>query len=235
MKPWLWAAVLVALATLIGMACGGGGGDGGTEPTPDRPTLEAMLRDISLKTEDLPSGFGEPDESFTDNEQVATNDPEGPTKALARLEGWGRLLGQDATFLVTDPVGTFQKGGTALIVSSVSIFADEQGAIEAMQWGRDQLADPAKAATLIPNVSDLEGGPISFPTIGDETVASEFTGKTQPAGVQIKINFVADIVVIRQGKGVAYVAVGAIGGAKPGPEVEQLIRILDERLAKAVG
>ena len=234
MKAWLWAAVLVALATVIGMACGGGGGDGGTEPTPDRPTLEAMLRDISLKTEDLPSGFGEPDESFTDNEQVATDDPEGPTKALERLEGWGRLLGQDATFLVTDPVGTFQKGGTALIVSSVSIFADEQGAIEAMQWGRDQLADPAKAATLIPNVSDLEGGPISFPTIGDETVASEFTGKTQPEGVQIKINFVADIVVIRQGKGVAYVAVGAIGGAKPGPEVEQLIRMLDERMARVL-
>jgi hypothetical protein len=189
-----------------------------------------MLTEISLKTEDLPSGFGEPEESFTDNEQVAENDPEGPTKALERLEGWGRLLGHDATFLVTDPVGTFTKGGTALIVSSVSIFADEQGAVEAMQWGRDLLSNPGDAASLIPNVSDLEGGPISFATIGDETVAAEFTGKTQPEGVQIKIEFTADIVVVRNGKGVAYIAVGAIGGAKPGPEVDELIGILNDRL-----
>jgi len=235
MRAWLWAGVLIVLAAAVGMACGGGGGgDGKAEPTPDRPTLEAWLTEIQLKTEDLPSGFGDPDESFVDNEQAATNDPEGPTKALKRLESWGRLLGDDATFLVTDPLGTFQKGGTALILSSVSIFADEQGAIEAMQWGRDLLANPAEAATLIPNVSDLKGGPISYPTVGDETVASEFTGKTQPAGVQIKIDFTADIVAIRNGKGVAYIAVGAIGGAKPGPEVEQLIRILDERLGRVL-
>ena len=231
MRAWLWAAVLIVLAAVIGMGCGGGGGGGGdAEPTPDRPTLEAWLRDISLKTEDLPSGFGAPEEAFTDNEEAAVNDPEGPTKALERLEGWGRLLGHDATFLVTDPLGTFQKGGTALIVSSVSIFADEQGAVDALQWGRDLLSNPADAATFIPNVSDLEGGPISFPTIGDETVASEFTGKTQPEGVQIKIEFTADIVVVRNGKGVAYIAVGAIGGAKPGPEVDELIGILNDRL-----
>ena len=237
MRAWLWALVLIVLAAAVGVACGGGGGgdgDGEAEPTPDRPTLEAMLTEISLKTEDLPSGFGEPDESFTDNEQVAENDPEGPTAGLERVEGWGRLLGHDANFLVTDPVGTFTKGGTALIVCSISIFADEQGAMEAMQWGRDLLSNPADAATLIPNVSDLEGGPISFATVGDETVAAEFTGKTQPEGVQIKIEFTADIVVVRNGKGVAYIAVGAIGGAKPGPEVDQLIGILDERLASVL-
>jgi hypothetical protein len=104
-----------------------------------------------------------------------------------------------------------------------------------MQWGRDLLADPAKAATIIPNVSDLEGGPISFPAVGDETLASEFTGTTQPEGVPIKIAFTADVVVVRNGKGVAYIVVGAIGGAKPGPEVEQLIRLLDQRLASVLG
>ena len=51
------------------------------------------------------------------------------------LEGWGRLLGHDANFLVTDPVGTFTKGGTALVVCSISIFADEQGAMEAHAMG----------------------------------------------------------------------------------------------------
>jgi hypothetical protein len=215
------------------VACGGGGGgdgDGEAEPTPDRPTLEAMLTEISLKTEDLPSGFGEPTQSFTDNEQAAERDPEGPTKGLERLEGWGRLLGHDASFLVKDTVGTFTKGGTALVVSSISIFADEQGAILAMQWGRDLLSDPADAETLIPNVSEFEGGPISHSTIGDETVAAEFTGTTQPEGIQIKIEFTADIVVVRNGKAVVYIAVGAIGGAKPGPEVDKLIGVLNDRL-----
>jgi hypothetical protein len=234
MRAWLWALVLIVLAAAAGMACGGGGGDGEATPTPDRPTLEAWLTEIQLKTEDLPDGFGDPDESFTENQQAAENDPEGPTKGLERLESWGRLLGYDATFLVKDTMGTFTKGGTALVVSSISIFADEQGAIQAMQWGRDLLADPADAETLIPNVSGLEGGPISFASVGDETVAAEFTGTTQPEGVPIKIEFTADIVVIREGKGVAYIAVGAIGGAKPGPEVEQLIRILDERMARVL-
>jgi hypothetical protein len=234
MRAWLWALALVAVVAVAGMACGGGGGDGEAAPTPDRPTLEAWLTGIQLKTEDLPSGFGDPDRSFTENQQAAERDPEGPTKGLERLESWGRLLGHDATFLVNDTMGTFTKGGTALIVSSISVFADEQGAIQAMQWGRDLLSNPADAETLIPNVSELEGGPISFASVGDETVAAEFTGKTQPSGVQIKIEFTADIVVIRNGKGVAYIAVGAIGGAKPGPEVEQLIRILNDRMGSVL-
>jgi len=234
MRAWLWALALIVLAAVAGMACGGGG-DGEATPTPDRPTLEAWLTEIQLKTEDLPSGFGDPDQSFTENQQAAENDPQGPTKGLERLESWGRLLGHDASFLVKDTMGTFTNGGTALVISSISIFADEQGAIQAMQWGRDLLSNPADAETLIPSVSDLEGGPISFASVGDETVAAEFTGQTQPEGVPVKIEFTADIVVIREGKGVAYIAVGAIGGAKPGPEVEQLIRILDERMARVLG
>lgn len=234
MRVWLWASALLVLVAVAGVACGGGGGDGGATPTPDRPTLEAWLTDISLKTEDLPSGFGEPEARFTDNEEAAQSDPAGPSAGVKRLDDWGRLLGLDSTALVTDTMGTFTKGGTALVVSSISIFADEQGAIQAMQWGRDLLADPADAETLIPNVSGLEGGPISFASVGDETVAAEFTGTTQPEGVPIKIEFTADIVVIRNGKGVAYIAVGAIGGAKPGPEVEQLIRILNDRMGSVL-
>jgi hypothetical protein len=229
--------VLVVLAAAIGVACGGGGdgnGDGEAEPTPDRPTLEAWLTEIQLKTADLPDGFGDPTQDFTENAETAENDPEGPTKGLERVEAWRRLLGHDATFLITDTVGTFTRGGTALVVSSISIFADEEGAKQAMQWGRDLLANPADASALIPNVNGLEGGPMSYPTVGDETVAAEFTGTTQPEGVPIKIEFTADIVVVRNGKAVAYIAVGAIGGAKPGPEVDDLIGILNDRLETVI-
>ena len=231
MRAWLWALALIVLAAVAGMACGGGG-DGEATPTPDRPTLEAQLREISLKAEDLPSGFGAPEEVFSDNEEAAANDPEGPTQGLERMNGWRRLLGVDVTFMATDLFGAFQGGGDALIRGSVHIFADEQGATEALQWGRDLLSNPDDAASLIPGVSELEGGPISFPTIGDETVASEFTGTFRAEDFQINVPFTAHIVAIRHGRGVAYVAVAAIGGAKPGPEVEGLVRILDERLGQ---
>jgi len=235
MRAWLWAGALIVVAAAAGVACGGGGGgDGEAEPTPDRPTLEAMLTEISLKTEDLPSGFGAPEEIFSDNEEAAANDPEGPTEGVERLNGWRRLLGLDATFMATDLFGAFQSGGNAMIRASVSIFVDEQGATEALQWGRDLLSNPADAATLIPGVSELDGGPISFPTIGDETVAAEYAGIFRAEDFQIDVPFTAHIVAIRHGRGVANVAVAAIGGAKPGPEVEELIRILDERLGQTL-
>jgi len=235
MRAWLWVGVLIVLATAVGVACGGGGGgDGEAEPTPDRPTLEAMLTEISLKVEDLPPGFGEPEEAFSDNEEAAGIDPEGPTQGLERLNGWHRLLGMDATFMASDLFGAFQSGGNALIRTSVSIFADEQGATEALQWGRDLLSKPDGAATLIPGVSELDGGAISFPTVGDETVASEFTGIFRAEDFQIDVPFTARIVAIRHGRGEAHLAVAAIGGAKPGAEVEELIRILDERLGQAL-
>ena len=234
MRAWFWALVLVALAAAAGAACGGGGGDGEATPTPDRPTLEAQLREISLKVEDLPSGFGEPEEAFSDNEEAAVIDPEGPTQGLERLNRWRRLLGHDATFMATDLFGAFQSGGDALIRASVSIFADEQGATEALQWGRELLSNPDDAATLIPGVSELEGGPISFPTIGDETVASEFTGIFKAEDFQINVPFTAHVVVVRHGRGVAILTVAAIGGAEPGPEVEELVRILDERLGQSL-
>jgi hypothetical protein len=230
MRAWFWMGVLVVLAAAIGVACGGGGdgnGDGEAEPTPDRPTLEAWLTEIQLKTETCLHGFGDPHPGFTESRRPKTTG-RAPPKVLSVWRA--SAAGTRPSFLVTDPTGTFTRGGTALVVSSISIFADEEGAKQAMQWGRDLLANPADAATLIPNVSELEGGPISFASVGDETVAAEFTGKTQPEGVPVKIEFTADIVVVRNGKAVVYIAVGAIGGAKPGPEVDELIGILNDRL-----
>ena len=233
MRSWLWAAVLIVLAMAVGTACGGGG-DGGAEATPDRPTLEAMLRNVTLKVEDLPGNFNLSQETFSDNEQAAVLDPEGPTKGKERLDGWQRLLGYEVRFMVTDPVGAFQSGGIATITSNISIFADEQGATEALQWGRELLSDPSQAASFIPGVSQMQGGPISFPTIGDETIASDFTGMFRAEEFQITVPFKARVVVIRHGRGEAHITVAAIGGAEPGPEAEQLARLVDERLGQAL-
>jgi hypothetical protein len=237
MRAWFWTAVLVVLTAAVGVACGGGGGGDKAAPTPtpiDRATLETMLHSIAFKLEDLPAGFTVTSEVITNNEEAAATDPEGPTKAKERLDGWHRLLGQNSMYTFNDQYGAFVNGGLATIQANINIFGDEQGAADSIQWGRELFDDPARAATLTPGVSQMQGGPMSFPNVGDETIAAEFTGLFRAEEYNIDVPFTAHIVTVRQGKGVAYIVVSAIGGAKPGPEVEQMIRLLDERLAQTV-
>ena len=75
-----------------------------------------------------------------------------------------------------------------------------------------------------------------FATIGDETLAASFIGTLRPqdAEFDVDVDFVAHLVAIRRGRATAHILVAAIGGATPGPEVEDIIRTLDERLAQAL-
>jgi hypothetical protein len=241
MRTWLIAVALalVAVPLVVGVGCGGGDEEGPSATTVpvDRPTLEATLSSMTLTLDDLPSGFvlEEPGEVFTDNEEAAETDPEGKQAALARLDGWGRLLGYDATYMTNDPLGTFMSGGTALVTVSLSIFQTSEGAAAGMEWGREVAADPSSSG-LFPGVISIEGEPMSSPSIGDETLAARFTGTLRPEGVEfeVDVDFVAHLVAIRRGRATAHIIVAAIGGATPGQEVEDIIRILDERLAQAL-
>jgi len=240
MRTWLIALALavVAVPAVVGVGCGGGGEEGpsATSVPVDRPTLEAMLRSVAPTLDDLPSGFVLQEEAFTDNEEAAETDPEGKQAALARLDGWGRLLGYDATHMTNDPLGTFISGGTASVSVSLNIFQTSEGAAAGMEWGREVAADPGQSVALIPGVIALETEPMSFPSIGDETLAARFTGTLRPEGVEfeVDVDFVAHLVAIRRGRATAHIIVGAIGGATPGQEVEDIIRTLDERLSQAL-
>ncbi len=243
MRTWLIAVALalVAVPLVVGVGCGGGGDEEGPSATTvpvDRPTLEATLSSMTLTLDDLPSGFvlEEPGEVFTDNEEAAETDPEGKQAALARLDGWGRLLGYDATYMTNDPLGTFISGGTALVSVSLNIFQTSEGAVAGMEWGREVAADPGQSIALFPGVISIEGEPMSFPSIGDETLAASFTGTLRPEDVEfeVDVDFVAHLVAIRRDRATAHIIVAAIGGATPGQEVEDIIRILDERLAQAL-
>ncbi len=243
MRTWLIAVALalVAVPLVVGVGCGGGGDEEGPSATTvpvDRPTLEATLSSMTLTLDDLPSGFvlEEPGEVFTDNEESAETDPEGKQAALARLDGWGRLLGYDATYMTNDPLGVFIEGGTALVSVSLNIFQTSEGAVAMGEWGREVAADPSQSIALFPGVISIEGEPMSFPSIGDETLAARFTGTLRPEDVEfeVDVDFVAHLVAIRRDRATAHIIVAAIGGATPGQEVEDIIRILDERLAQAL-
>jgi len=240
MRTWLIALALavIAVPAVVGVGCGGDGEEGpsATSVPVDRPTLEAMLRSVALTLDDLPSGFVLQEEAFTDNEEAAETDPEGKQAALARLDGWGRLLGYDATYMTNDPLGTFISGGTASVSVSLSIFQTSEGAVAGMEWGREVAANPSQSVALFPGVISIEGEPMSFASIGDETLAARFTGTLRPEGVEfeVDVDFIAHLVAIRRGRATAHIIVGAIGGATPGQEVEDIIRTLDERLAQAL-
>jgi hypothetical protein len=240
MRTWFIAVALAfaAAPSVLGVGCGGGGEEGAsaTAVPVDRPTLEAMLRSVALTLEDLPAGFVLQEEAFTDNEEAAETDPLGKQAAVARLDEWGRLLGYEATYMTNDPLGTFIKGGTAMVTVSLNIFRTSEGAAAGMEWGRAIAADPSQSIALFPGVISIEGEPMSFPSIGDETLAARFTGTLRPQdmAVNVDVDFVAHMVAIRRGRATAHIVVGAIGGATPGQEVEDIIRTLDERLAQAL-
>jgi hypothetical protein len=241
MRTWLIAAALafIAVTPVVGVGCGGGGDEEGpsatTVPT-DRPTLEATLKTIAPTAEDLPAGFVLQEEAFTDNEEAAETDAEGKQAALARFNEWGRLLGYDATYMTNDPLGTFISGGTALVTVSLNIFQTSEGAAAGMEWGREVATDPSRLPSLIPGVISIEAESMSSPTIGDETLAARFTGTIRPEGVELEVDvdFIAHLVAIRRDRATAHIIVGAIGGATPGQEVEDIIRTLDQRLAQTL-
>jgi hypothetical protein len=226
---------LVVIPTVVGVGCGGGGGEESSAVPTDRPTLEATLRTVAPTLADLPSGFVLQEEKFTDNEEAAEADAEGAQAALARFDSWGRLLGYDATYMTNDPLGTFMKGGDAMITVSLNIFETPEGAAAGMEWGREVAADPSSSG-LFPGVISIEGESMSFPDIGDETLAATFAGTLRPEDMEfeVDVDFVAHLVAIRRDRATAHIVVGAIGGATPGQEVEDIIRTLDQRLAQAL-
>lgn len=238
MRTWLVAVALafVAISPVVGVGCGGDGDEGpsATATPMDRPALEALLKGATVTITDLPPGFALQSEAFSDNEEAAESDPEGRQAALARFSEWGRLLGYEASYMTNDPLGAYLEGGTALITVNLNIFQTSEGAAAGIEWGRELVADPGQASTLIPGVIALETDPLSFPSMGDETLAARFTGTLRPQDVGFDVDFVAHLVAIRRGRATAHVLVGAIGGATPGQELEDIIRTLDERLAEAV-
>jgi hypothetical protein len=145
-------------------------------------------------------------------------------------------LGYDARYMTNDPLGTFVNGGTASVNVSLSIFETSEGAAAGMEWGRQVAANPSQSIALFPGVTSIEGEPMDFPTIGDETLAASFTGTLRPEDTEfdVDVDFIAHLVAIREGRGTAYIIVGAIGGATPGQEVEDMIRTLDQRLVQAL-
>jgi hypothetical protein len=234
MKIRLIAALIGLMALMAGAGAACGGGDGDAEMS--REEMEALLTEMAVTIDDLPSGLDLQEEGFGDNEDTAQIDPAGPTAGLAALESHGRLLGYSASYLTNDPVGMFMSGGTALITFSVNLYEDADGATAGLSYFSGLAADPVPGTGLVEDVTEIEGQPLSFTSVADESAAYEYEGTLRPAGVEMEIDvaFVANMILFRRDNVVGTVMVAAIGGATPGEEVEDVVTTLDGNIAAAL-
>jgi hypothetical protein len=211
-----------------------------TLPAETRAELEALLRSMCLKLEDLPSGFTLQEERFTTNEEAARDYLDGEEQGLADYTRWGRLLGYEATYSTEVSLATLATGGTIYIAVRPTLFEDSKGASEAMEKAKERLSDPEEKARFVEdfrkdsNWEDVELAPMSFAQVGDDSTAFQLTGKVSLSESAVGVTAVAQVVAIRRGRGNGMVIVSAIQGPSPIQELEAMVRKLDQRMKEAL-
>jgi hypothetical protein len=211
-----------------------------TLPAESRAELETLLRAMSLKLEDLPSGFTLQEEKFTTNEEAAKDYLDGEEQGLADYARWGRLLGYEATYSTEVSLAALMTGGTVYIAIRPTLFEDSKGASEAMEKGKASLSDPEEQAKFVEdfkkdsNWEDVELALMSFAQVGDDTTAFQLTGKVSSSESAVKLTAVAQVVAIRRGRGNGMVIVSAIEGPSPIQELEAMVQKFDQRMKEAL-
>jgi hypothetical protein len=254
------ATLVIALVFAICLAALSACGDGEEEPdatgspaasptslavsptlaAESRAELEALLRSMSLKLEDLPSGFTLQEEKFTTNEEAAKDYPDGEEQGLADYARWGRLLGYEATYATQASLTTLMTGGTIYIAVRPTLFEDSNGASEAMAKAKERVSDPEEQAKFVEdfkedsNWEDVELAPMSFAQVGDDTTAFQLTGRVSSSESAVKLTAVAQVVAIRRGRGNGMVIVSAIEGPSPIQELQAMVQKLDQRMKEAL-
>jgi hypothetical protein len=197
--------VLVGIAAvpilILLAACDGSGGThgpgtptaSGSPATNGTPTLEDQIRLMVLQPEDVPTGLQVVNSAFSTNEDVAQAGGDADAK-LKQLEGWGRQLGFDVTFVPgPDAPSDLHFRG---INSATSIYRTAEGASESFADGVETLRAQDMEASY-PDLTDIEVQEIEQPDLADEVVWLRVTGVTGDAEGSFLVN---DFVVLRKGR-----------------------------------
>lgn len=179
-------AALIGLILLSAVACGGGGeGDGGATPIATAVTQDVDLADALLTFIELPSGW------TTTGQTVEWKLDEPPE-------------GCDVAGLEVQPVQeagtTYTEMDTGASVTHLIAIFPEGGAEEMMAFGKDLIETcPESTFDVDGSVGSYHQAPMSFPDVGDETVAAR-SSVEEPDGVETEFARVA----IRRGDAVLY-------------------------------
>jgi len=208
----------------------------------DRDEVEALLKAASLQPEDLPEGYTLDEESFTTNEESAA-DATGPGEAtLEDLNGFGRILGYEASYSQEAGLSTLLEGGTLFLQTTTTVYEDSDGAEEHFQFVEDQASDPefidafeeSFASGSGVEVSDASISEISFAEVGDERLGYEVKVSAHSTDLDQDFDFVGQIVGVLRGRMIGSITVVGINSSTPMEELEDLAGTMDERMKDAL-
>jgi len=263
---------LVAALAVVLVACGGGGDDNEpstTSPTsaagepaatvapasataPDataaatvenRPEVEALLKAATLRLEDLPEGYTLDEEKFTTNEEASQESTGAGEATLEDLNGFGRILGHQASYSQEAGLTSLLEGGTLFLQVTTTVYEDSDGAGKHFDFVRDQASDPEfvdnfeKSFADSPGVevSDASISEISFADMGDERLAYEVKISAHSTDLDQDFDFVGQIVGVRRDRMIGAITVVSVNSSTPTGELEDMARTLDKHMKDALG
>jgi hypothetical protein len=229
-----------ALLALALTACGGGGDAGEDErartvtaPSSaaagpegdgdgDKTLTEAQLQAALLTVPELPTGYkaAAEEQDDDDNETTGTND-----ECSAKFEQLGEAEGQESA----SAEASFEGGFGVLLEQGLESYEDE----DTVQQRFDDVVEVLSQCQAFTSTDDdgvtteFTIGALSFPKLGDDTVALAVTGRTPD--FNLSLNFV----VVRLGRNVMSIAQGGL--TTDAASLEQAARRGLEKLAAASG
>ena len=246
---WRAAALLagVALAAAALTACGG---DDESEPSPtsvptaatseERDAAGPILMASALLAEDLPEGFTLDGEKYLSNEDSIDNE-RGYAEAatLGELNQWGQILQYIATY--SRPTPTTLTGATLSLKETTALYREEIGARSAFEFERTRASSPERLLDALPwpansvlNAGEASVSPLSVSGVGDDRAAVQIEVTGSLPDVTGELKFYGQLLLVRRGREIASVATVAVGSPHPVSELENLARLLDERMKGAL-
>jgi hypothetical protein len=216
-----------------------------TAADPERAANEALLKAASLQLEDMPEGFTLDEESFSTNEEAASQSSDSPGSfTLADMNRFQRILGYDATYSNLEALtasAVFE--GTLFLQTTATVYRNPDGAGEAFEFVRQQTSD-AEAAQVFEESFAISAGvevtnasilPVSIPELGDDRLAIEIRVSAHSADLDQDFDFVAQLVEVRRDRVIGSFTLVTVNGPTPQEELDDLTRKLDERMQGALG
>lgn len=224
-----FVAVLACIGLLLG--CAEGEGEGKTNPVEavfKDPLTSKQIKKALIKLEDMPSGYSEDPDLISDeeDEDEITAGSKKCKELMSALDGKDRAeepFGEGEVGFKQSDFGPF-------VGESVSSFKGSQ-IKDGMEKVRDAFEGCKKFETTDKDGAKLKFrvAPMSFPKLGDDTIAVKMSGTESSFGMSFDFNLVA----VRVDQNVVMMINFGIGKALGGQKFEKLTRLAVERIDQA--